>query len=252
MPGRLLKREADLGRRPGRSGPGDIPAVGRTRPWPALLCAQPRLDWAARGLLPQAGGQLPRPHLEGANTRDLVLGLPRADGGAMARDAPRGPSRWPPGTAGLVLTPPHARPGRGWVCHAARSACAPRGASGAPRQERAGGRYGRRSWRGHKSRRAVRCTARPVVCSPDVARAASVQCARSSPPPAGPAVTPSWSVGPTVRGLRLGGPGAPWRCQPATPRAGACWRQSRTVGRCPPTSWAMVWRLRPRLALHTA
>jgi hypothetical protein len=134
MPGRSITRDEARGKRPGRRGPGDLPEVGRTRHWPARLWAQPRLDCAARGLLQQAGGPLPRHHLEGGTTLDLVLVLPRAAGAAMALDAPRGPSRGHQGKAGRVLTPPHARPGLGLFFPAASASCATRCSAGAPRQ----------------------------------------------------------------------------------------------------------------------
>jgi len=91
MPGGISNRDDDLGRLPGRISPGDIPEVGRKRHVQALLFAQTRLDFPARWLLQQAGGQLPRHDIEGGKTIDLVLVIPRAHGGTIALDAQRGP-----------------------------------------------------------------------------------------------------------------------------------------------------------------
>ena len=93
MPGRMINRDDDLERLPGRIGAGDIPEMCRKRHWQALLFAQTRLGFAARWLLQQAGGQLPRHHIERGKTVALVLVIPRADGGPIALDAQRGPYR---------------------------------------------------------------------------------------------------------------------------------------------------------------
>jgi hypothetical protein len=163
MPRRLSHGADALGRPTSRIGPGDLPEVGRTRHWPARLCAQTRLGFAARWLLQQAGGPLPRHHMERGKTIALGLVIPCADRRAMALDSQRGPEWWYQWTAGLVWPQQHACSGLGFFFHAARSAWATRGSSGSPRTEREVGRYGRLSWRGQKSRRAVRFTVLPVV-----------------------------------------------------------------------------------------
>ena len=91
MPGRIIKRDDNLGILTGRIGPGAIPEMRRKRHVQALLFAQTRLGFAARRRLQPAGGQLPRHHIERSKTIDLVLVIPCADGGAMALHAQRGP-----------------------------------------------------------------------------------------------------------------------------------------------------------------
>ena len=70
MPGGIIDRDDNLGIRTGRIGVRNIPEVCRKRHLQALLFAQPRLGFAARGLLQQAGGQLPRHHIERGKTVD--------------------------------------------------------------------------------------------------------------------------------------------------------------------------------------
>jgi hypothetical protein len=113
MPGGLIPRADHLGIRTGRRGARHIPEVRCKRPVPALRCALARLGCAARGLLEPAGRQLPRHPMERRHPIDLVLVIPRADGGAMPLHPARGPSRRHQGQAGCVLAPQHARPGRG-------------------------------------------------------------------------------------------------------------------------------------------
>ena len=91
MPRRIINRDDDLGILTGRIGPGDIPQVGRKRSLQALLFAQPRLGFAARRLLQQPRGQLPRHHIECRHTIDLVLIIPCADGRPMPLHPQRGP-----------------------------------------------------------------------------------------------------------------------------------------------------------------
>jgi hypothetical protein len=91
MPGRIINRDDDLRILPGRIGPGDIPQVCRKRHLQALLFALTRLGFATRWLLHQVGRQLPRHHIEGSKTIDLILVIPGTDNGAMALHAQRGP-----------------------------------------------------------------------------------------------------------------------------------------------------------------
>jgi hypothetical protein len=121
MPGGLIPRADHLGIRTGRRGARHIPEVRCKRPVPALRCALARLGCAARGLLEPAGRQLPRHPMERRHPIDLVLVIPRADGGAMPLHPARGPSRRHQGQAGCVLAPQHARPSRGCFFHAARA-----------------------------------------------------------------------------------------------------------------------------------
>jgi hypothetical protein len=114
MPGRMINRDDDCGILTGRIGVGDIPEVRCKRYVQALLFALPSLRFAARWLLEQVGRQASRHDIERGKTIDLVLVIPRADGGAMALDPQRGPSRRHQGKAGLVLTQQHARPGLGF------------------------------------------------------------------------------------------------------------------------------------------
>ena len=91
MPGRIINRDDDFGILTRRIGAGNIPEVRRKRHLQALLFALTRLHFAARRLLQQPSGQLPRHHIECRHTIDLVLIIPRADGGAMPLHAQRGP-----------------------------------------------------------------------------------------------------------------------------------------------------------------
>jgi hypothetical protein len=91
MPGRIINRDDDLGILTGGIGAGDIPEVRRKRHLQTLLFALAGLHFAARGLLQQVRRQLPRHHIERGKTIDLVLVIPRADGGTMPLHSERGP-----------------------------------------------------------------------------------------------------------------------------------------------------------------
>jgi hypothetical protein len=121
MPGCLIHRDDHLGIRTGRRGARHIPEVRCKRHVQALLCALARLGFAARGLLEQARRQLPRHPMERRHTLDLVLVIPRADGGAMPLHPARGPSRRHQGKAGFVLAQQHARPGLGFFFYRCKS-----------------------------------------------------------------------------------------------------------------------------------
>jgi hypothetical protein len=126
MPGRIIDRDDDLGIRTDRIGARNIPEVRCKRHVQALLFALACLGLAACRLLEQAGRELPRDHIERRHTIDLVLVIPRADGGAMALHPQRGPSRGHQGKAGFVLASQHALPRLGFFFHAAsssRAAC---------------------------------------------------------------------------------------------------------------------------------
>ena len=129
---------------------------------------------------------------------------------------------------------------------------APCCSSGLPRRERYVGREGRMAWRGPQARLAVCFPSRPVLHGRCVASAASVQWARASPQPWGPSGPHPCLVNAHVSGSRRLRPGAQGIGQPSKPRAGAWVRHRRTVVRCPPTSWAMVLRVRPRCAIQIA
>lgn len=91
MPGRIIDRDDDLGICTGRIGARDISEVRRKCYLQALWFALTRLRFAACWLLQEARRQLPRHHVERGHTIDLVLVIPRADGGTMALHPQRGP-----------------------------------------------------------------------------------------------------------------------------------------------------------------
>jgi hypothetical protein len=91
MPGRIINSDDHLGILTGRIGAGNVPEGRRKRHLQALLFTLTSLCLAARRLLQQAGGQLPRHHIERGTTIDLILIIPRADGGTIALYTQRGP-----------------------------------------------------------------------------------------------------------------------------------------------------------------
>jgi hypothetical protein len=140
MPGRSIDRDDDRGIGTGRRGARAISEGRRKCYVPALWFALTRLRWAACWLLQEARRQLPRHRVERGHTIDLVLVLPRTDGGTMALHPQRSPSGRHQGKAGCVLTPQDACAPWGFFFHAASSARATRCSSGAPRRERDVGR----------------------------------------------------------------------------------------------------------------
>jgi hypothetical protein len=133
-PGRIVNRDNDFGIRTRRIGTSDVPEVRRKRHLQALVFALARLGFAARRLLPQAGGQLSGHHMQRRHTIHLILVIPCPHGGAIALHPQRGPSRRHPRKAGFVLAQHHARPGLGFFFHASSSSRAMRCSSGFPRQ----------------------------------------------------------------------------------------------------------------------
>ena len=134
MPGCMINRDDDCGILPGRIGAGDIPQMLRKRHLQTLLFALTQPRFAARQLLQQAGGQLPRHHVKRGQTIDLILVVPCADGGAMALPAQRGPSRRYQRKAGLILAQEDTRSGLGFFFNAASASLATRCSSGSPRK----------------------------------------------------------------------------------------------------------------------
>ena len=130
----MINRDDDCGILPGRIGAGDIPQMLRKRHLQTLLFALTQPRFAARQLLQQAGGQLPRHHVKRGQTIDLILVVPCADGGAMALPAQRGPSRRYQRKAGLILAQEDTRSGLGFFFNAASASLATRCSSGSPRK----------------------------------------------------------------------------------------------------------------------
>lgn len=194
-----------------RRAPSAIAPVARNPCVPAALPRSRRLR-GGRGPAPlhEAGGQVPRPQVEGPEERDQGVAIQVAHQGAMPFEPQGCPPRRDHREARFLLTQQDEVPRCGLFLNAGRSGWAVCGWSGSALRARDVGREGRPPGVAQQARLGRVLTAMPWVGYRGGANAAEVQWARSQPPPAAPGVIQVQIVAVSAAGRRRGRPGPPW------------------------------------------
>ena len=134
MPGGIVNRDDDRGRR-GRWIPaGDILEMGGKGALQPLLFAVASLAFVTCWLLQQAGRQLPSPQVERGQTIHLIFVIPRPYHGPVALHAQSGVYRRHQRKTRFILAQQHTRPRLRFFFNAASSPCAACGFAGSPRR----------------------------------------------------------------------------------------------------------------------